>query len=198
MKQREVPALLLALVLATGSAAGDALQFGAAGRAGAVAGQSLAFRPAPRVAPFNSGAPGMDYQGTVAPRVNGFAAYWLHAGVLWSEPVSGSPPRPDTFSARPLDISATGVAETVNGPIVLYTDGHATFVRALNAPGSAATLVSPGDPDAIECNATRCLVSVDGGNILAIVDADAQLVKLFPPNAFANYRNAWAADPNGF
>lgn len=160
--------------------------------------QPLRFGRAARVAPFTAGTPGSDYQGGVAPRVNGFAAYWSHGGELWSESLAGSPPRPDLSTAHSLGVLADAVADTVNGPMIVYSNGSATVVRLLNAPESAATIVGIAYPDAIECNATRCLVSVDNGNMLAVVDTNAQLVQVLPPAPVAGFRVAWAADPNGF
>jgi hypothetical protein len=160
--------------------------------------QPLQFGPAARVARFSPGASGGDYLGVVAPRANGFVSYWQRGGELWSESLSGSPPRPDLATAHSEGVNVDAVAETANGPIVLYTDGSSTFVRALHAPAPAATLVSAGYPDGIECNSTRCLVSIDNGNTLAIVDTNAQLIKLVPPLVRAHFRVAWATDPGGF
>lgn len=164
----------------------------------AASAQPLQFGPAARVAPFTTGTPGGDYGGAVTPGVNGFAAYWLHEGELWSEPLAGVIPRPDPSTAHSLGVYVDGFAETVNGPIVVYGDGNSTFVRLLNAPTPDATLVSPGFADAIECNSTRCLVSVDLGNTLAVVDTNAQVVKVLPRAPIAGIRLAWATDPNGF
>ncbi len=160
--------------------------------------QPLQFGPAARVAPFTTGTPGGDYQGSVAPRVNGFAGYWLHGGELWTEPLAGLPPRPDPATAHSLHVFVDAYAETVDGPIILYSDGVSTFVRMLNAPQTTPTLVSAGHSDAIECNSTRCLVSMNSGNTLAVVDTNAQLVKLLPPAPVSGTRMAWATDPNGF
>jgi hypothetical protein len=159
------------------------------------AAQQLQFGPAARVAPFSTGTPGGDYQGVVAPRVNGFAVYWSHGGELWSESVTGSTPRPDLSTAQSLGVFPDAYAETVNGPIVLESDGVSTSVHLLNTPSPT---VIHGIPDGIECNSTRCLVSVDNGNTLAVVDTNAQLVKLLPFALVGGYRVAWATDPNGF
>lgn len=164
----------------------------------AAAAQPLQFGPAARVAPFTVGAPGRDYQGMVTAHVNGFAAYWQHDGELWSESLSGFPPRPNLATAHSLGVSPDFVAETANGPIILYWDGSASFVRALDVPVSAGTRVGAGTPDGIECNATRCLVSVDAGKTLAVVDTNAQLVSLVPLPVRVQFRVAWATDPNGF
>jgi hypothetical protein len=165
---------------------------------GTATAQPLRFGPAARVAPFTAGAAGSDYQGRVAPRVNGFVSYWLHDGELWSAPLAGLPPRPNPATAHSLGVSATDFAETVNGPMIVDTDGVSTFVRLLSAPPSAETLVGAGNPDGIECNASRCLVSMDNGNSLAVVDTAAQLVKLLPRPPVARARVAWATDSDGF
>ncbi|HEX3583620.1 MAG TPA: hypothetical protein VH087_17770, partial [Thermoanaerobaculia bacterium] len=166
--------------------------------AAAATAQPLQFGPATRVAPFTTGTPGNDYWGAVAPRVNGFAAYWEHNGELWSESLSGSPPRPDLVTAHPLGMYADAIAETVSGPITVYSDGISTFVRTLDAPASAATLVGAGAPDGIECNATRCLVSINAGRTLAVVDSNAQRVSVVSPPPEVSFRVGWATDPDGF
>src|ERR1041385_2968637 len=99
--------------------------------------QTLQFGPAARVAPFTPATAGDDYWGSVAPRVNGFAAYWSHDGEIWSESLAGSPARPDLSTAHSLGVLADGFAETVNGPIVLDSDGNSTFVRLLDMPPPA-------------------------------------------------------------
>ncbi len=160
--------------------------------------QPLQFGPAARVAPFSAGARGADYGGKVVPRVNGFTSYWLHYGELWSELLSGLPARPELATARSLGDFDLDYAETVNGPIVLdgEANGPSAWVRLINQP-QAQTSFS-GFADAIECNSTRCLVSLDNGNTLAVVDTNAQLVKLLPRAPVAGMRWAWATDPDGF
>lgn len=160
--------------------------------------QPLQFGPAARVAPFTFGTPGGDYLGSVAPRGNGFVAYWLHDSELWSESVSGSPPRPDVATAHPLGVYPDFMAETVNGPMILYRDGASSAVRLLDVPGSIGTVVSPGTPSGIECNSTRCLVSIDNDNTFAVVDTIAQVVKVFPSPIHVRFHTNWATDPNGF
>lgn len=162
------------------------------------AAQPLRFGPAERVAPFTAGAPGYDYHGKVLPRVNGFTSYWLHAGELWSESLSGFPQRPELATAHSFGGFVLDYDETVNGPIVLdgEANGPSAFVRLIDEPQAQTTL--HGFADAIECNSTRCLVSVDSGNTLAVVDTNAQLVKVLPPSPIARIRRAWATDPDGF
>lgn len=157
----------------------------------------LQFGPAVRVAPFTPGTPGSDYRGTLVPYFNGFSAYWLHNRELWREALPGTPPRPNLQTAVDLGVSADAVAETINGPVILYSVGETSFVRSFTTPESAATSL-PGLPDSIECNLTRCLVSADNGNILAVVDTGGLLVRLLPAPPVARYRVAWATDPHGF
>lgn len=166
------------------------------------AAQPLQFGPATRVAPFSAGAPGNDAVAALAPHANGFDVYWQDGPDLWSESLSGSAPRPDLATAHSLGVEVDGVADTPNGPITVTSDvaadgGLGVFVRMLNAPASTATLVAHGISNQIECNATRCLVSINYGATLAVVDTNAQLVKLITtPDGY--YRSAWATDPNGF
>lgn len=117
----------------------------------------LSIGPAVRVSPSRIGTPGTDSAVRVEPRANGFAAYWVHQGELWSKEGHGFPPRPEETTGRDIS-AATFVAERGGEAMVAFYGANQTIrLGRADAPGTSIE-IGQGTLTGLECNATHCIL----------------------------------------